>query len=243
MRLFPQYEDREFQRYAPLVKKFVIDTNAAAQEKGLAATLAFVDYCPQAGKYVENIVAGVATKCLTATRARTKELASDVVLMCVEIERQDVVVEELVKALEQKTPKNVAATIAMIRKCLNQFGYRVIGLKPIVPILARFLEERDLNVREETKQLTIEIYRWIKDALVPQLSSLKPILLQELQTEFDKYKDMKASPERLLRSQQHRQIDQLFVIHNFLFVCIREMNEFFSHHFHLFKDNIQLLVD
>ncbi|XP_046917779.2 msps cytoskeleton-associated protein 5 [Dermatophagoides farinae] len=209
MRLFPQYEDREFQRYAPLVKKFVIDTNAAAQEKGLAATLAFVDYCPQAGKYVENIVAGVATKCLTATRARTKELASDVVLMCVEIERQDVVVEELVKALEQKTPKNVAATIAMIRKCLNQFGYRVIGLKPIVPILARFLEERDLNVREETKQLTIEIYRWIKDALVPQLSSLKPILLQELQTEFDKYKDMKASPERLLRSQQHRQIEDV----------------------------------
>ncbi|KAH9418886.1 hypothetical protein DERP_004212 [Dermatophagoides pteronyssinus] len=209
IRLFPQYEDREFQRYAPLVKKFVIDTNAAAQEKGLAATLAFVDYCPQAGKYVENIVAGVATKCLTATRARTKELASDVVLMCVEIERQDIVVEELIKALEQKTPKNVAATIAMIRKCLNQFGYKVISLKPIVPILAKLLEERDPNVREETKQLTIEIYRWIKDALVPQLSSLKPILLQELRIEFDKYKDMKATPERLLRSQQQRQAEEL----------------------------------
>lgn len=116
------------------MKKFVIDSNAAAQEKGLAATLAFVDYCPQAGKYVENIIAGIASKCLTSNRAKTKELANDIVMMCIEIEKQDVVVEELIKALDQKTPKNVAATIAMLRKCLNQFGYKVISIKPIVPV-------------------------------------------------------------------------------------------------------------
>lgn len=65
------------------------------------------------------------------------------------------------------------------------------------------LEDRDAKVRDETKQLTIEIYRWVRDALLPQLSSLKPTILQELKAEFDKIKaDKKPTPERLLRSQQ-----------------------------------------
>lgn len=116
------------------MKKFVIDSNAAALEKGLAAILPFVDYCPNAGKYVESIVAGLVTKCLNSSRAKTKELAQEIVLMCVEIEKQDVVLEELIKGLEQKTPKNVAAVIRMISKCLNQFGSKVIAIKPIVPV-------------------------------------------------------------------------------------------------------------
>ena len=44
----------------------------------------------------------------------------------------------------------------------------------------------------------------MKDALLPQLNQLKPIQLQELNTEFEKVKDQKASPQRLLRSQQQR---------------------------------------
>lgn len=224
-KLFPQFEEKEFQRYSPLIKKFVIDSNAAAQEKALSAVLAYVDYCPVAGKYVEAIVSGVVTKCLASTRSKTKELAGDIILMCVEIEKQDVVLEELIKGLEQKTPKNVAAVISMIRRCLNLFGSKVISIKPIVNVsfcfcfycfvynffclqtLAKLLEERDPNVREEAKLLTIEIYRWVKDALVPQLSSLKPIRLQELTVEFEKIKSEKPKIERLLRSQQQRSND------------------------------------
>lgn len=134
-KLFPTYEDKEFIRFSGSIKKIVIDSNAAAQEKGLAAVLVYVDYCPVAGKYVDGIIAGIATKCLTSTRAKTKELASDIVLMCVEAcEKQDVVLEELVKALDQKTPKNVAAVIVMLRKCLATFGYKVISVKPIVSV-------------------------------------------------------------------------------------------------------------
>ncbi|KAI2800151.1 hypothetical protein BLOT_014064, partial [Blomia tropicalis] len=203
--LFPTFEDKEFNKYSPLVKKFVIDSNAAALEKGLAAILPFVDYCPNAGKYVESIVAGLVTKCLNSSRAKTKELAQEIVLMCVEIEKQDVVLEELIKGLEQKTPKNVAAVIRMISKCLNQFGSKVIAIKPIVPSLSKLLEDRDPTVREDTKQLTIEIYRWVKDALLPQLSNLKPILLESLKSEFENVKATKATPERLLRSQQQRE--------------------------------------
>ena len=33
----------EWQKYAPLLKKFVADSNAAAQDKGVEATLAFLE--------------------------------------------------------------------------------------------------------------------------------------------------------------------------------------------------------
>lgn len=146
-RLFPTFEDKEFSKFSPLVKKFVVDANAAAQEKGLAAVLAYVDYCPAAGKYIEAVMAGLATKCLNSTRAKTKELAVDIVLLAVEIERQDVVLEELIKALEQKTPKNVAAVVRMITRALNQFGSKVIAIKPIVPVSLVVLVFLTLNHR------------------------------------------------------------------------------------------------
>lgn len=40
----------EYSKYAGLVKKFVIDSNALAQEKALEATLAFVKNAAVAGK-------------------------------------------------------------------------------------------------------------------------------------------------------------------------------------------------
>ena len=39
-------KSKEFSNYAGLVKKFVIDNNAVAQEKGLDAVLAFVENAP-----------------------------------------------------------------------------------------------------------------------------------------------------------------------------------------------------
>jgi cytoskeleton-associated protein 5 len=44
--LFRQIDDEkspEFNKFLGLVKKFVVDSNAAAQEKGLEAVLAFVE--------------------------------------------------------------------------------------------------------------------------------------------------------------------------------------------------------
>jgi len=40
----------EFSKYLGLIKKFVIDSNAVAQEKGLEATLAYVENAAAAGK-------------------------------------------------------------------------------------------------------------------------------------------------------------------------------------------------
>lgn len=48
-------------------------------------------------------------------------------------------------------------------------------MKPLVKQLQTLLEDRDRTVREETKLLVVEIYRWIGAALKPQLTNLKPV--------------------------------------------------------------------
>lgn len=55
------------------------------------------------------------------------------------------------------------------------FGPKVITLKPLVKTLPKLLESRDQTVREETKMLVVEVYRWIGAALRPQLANLKPV--------------------------------------------------------------------
>lgn len=55
------------------------------------------------------------------------------------------------------------------------FGPKVVNLKQIVKQLPKLLEDRDKTVREETKLLVIEVYRWIGAALQPQLANLKPV--------------------------------------------------------------------
>ena len=45
----------------------------------------------------------------------------------------------------------------------------------MVKYLPKLIEDRDKNVREETKQLIVEIYRWIGAAIKPKLADLKPV--------------------------------------------------------------------
>ncbi|XP_076313305.1 msps cytoskeleton-associated protein 5 [Tachypleus tridentatus] len=192
----------EFSKYLGLLKKFVTDNNAVAQEKGLAAVLAFVENAGCAGKTCGEVMSGIVSKCFVAPKAKTKEQALEIVLMFVEIEKQEIVQDELLKGLENKSPKVVSACIFALRDSLKQFGPKVIAIKPLMKWIPKLLEDRDKNVREETKQLTVEVYRWIKDALKPQLQSLKPVQLTELEAEFEKVTGEKPSPSRLLRSQQ-----------------------------------------
>ena len=53
VKLFKRLDDEkspEYSKYVGLIKKFVTDSNAIAQEKALEATLVFVEYAACAGK-------------------------------------------------------------------------------------------------------------------------------------------------------------------------------------------------
>ncbi|XP_026677349.1 protein mini spindles, partial [Diaphorina citri] len=177
-KLFRQTSDEkspEFNKFLGLIKKFVTDSNAVAQEKGLEATLAYVENAAVAGRTVGEVVSGIVNKCIAAPKAKTKDLSLQIILMYIEIEKQDIVMEELIKGLDHKTPKNIAACVNAITCALREFGEKVIGIKPLLKKCPSILEHKDKTVRDEGKALMIEMFRWIGPALRPQLSSLKPV--------------------------------------------------------------------
>ncbi|XP_045035689.1 cytoskeleton-associated protein 5 [Daphnia magna] len=205
LKLFGQWEEKspEWNKFTFLMKKIVIDSNAVAQEKGLETVLCFVENSAQASKTVGDVMSGLIAKCLGAPKARTKDVAIQIALMYVEIEKYEIVQEEILKGIAaSKNPKVVAACIATLTQALREFGPKVINLKLVLKQVPVLLEDRDKNVREEGKKLVVELYRWIGQALKPQLSALKPIQVSELETEFEKLGNEKPHQTRFLRSQQ-----------------------------------------
>ncbi|XP_071580358.1 protein mini spindles-like [Temnothorax nylanderi] len=191
----------EWNKYIGFIKKFVVDSNAAAQKKGLEATLAFVENAAIAGKIVNEVMNGIVSKCIAAPKAKTKELAVQITLMYIEIEKHEAVQQELLKGTEAKNPKIVSACIATLMLALKEFGSEVINLKPLIKKIASFLEDRDKTVREEGKAMVVEMYRWVGDRLKQQLNTLKPVHIRELEAEFSNLADEKMVPTRYLRSQ------------------------------------------
>lgn len=152
-------KSNEWNKYLGLIKKLVIDSHAMCQEKGLEATLIFVENAANASKTVGEVVSGLVTKCFSAPKAKIKDLAFQIALMYIEIEKQDATIDELVKGFDAKNPKIVAASVSAITQALREFGNKVVGIKPFIKKIPVLLADRDKNVREETKLLTIEIFR------------------------------------------------------------------------------------
>lgn len=196
----------EWNKFLGLIKKFVVDSNALAQERGLEAALIFVENCGHAGKTVGDVMNGIVTKCLGAPKAKTKDLGMQVALMYVEIEKHDAVIEELIKGFDQKNPKIVSTCVTTVLTALREFGSKVVNVKPLVKKIPQLLSDRDKTVRDESKQLTIEIFRWIGPVFKTQLQSVPQVTLNELEAEFEKVKNEKAVPTRYLKSQQEKQI-------------------------------------
>uniref|UniRef100_A0A671X895 Cytoskeleton associated protein 5 n=1 Tax=Sparus aurata TaxID=8175 RepID=A0A671X895_SPAAU len=136
LKLFQRIEDEkspEWGKYLGLIKKFVTDSNAVAQLKGLEAALAFIENAHVAG---------------------------------------------------------------------NEFGSKIVTLKPVVKILSKQFESREKAVRDEAKLLAVEIYKWIRDALRPPLQNINSVQLKELEEEWVKLPSSPPKQTRFLRSQQ-----------------------------------------
>uniref|UniRef100_A0A672HCF7 Cytoskeleton associated protein 5 n=1 Tax=Salarias fasciatus TaxID=181472 RepID=A0A672HCF7_SALFA len=200
--MIPDEKSPEWGKYLGLIKKFVTDSNAVAQLKGLEAALAFVENAHVAGKTTGEVVSGVVTKVFNQPKARAKELGAEICLMYIEIEKAEVVQDELLKGLDNKNPKIVVACLETLRKALSEFGSKVVTLKPVVKILPKQFESREKAVREEAKLLAVEIFKWIRDSLRPPLQNINSVQLKELEEEWVKLPPSPPRQSRFLRSQQ-----------------------------------------
>ncbi|VUZ38989.1 unnamed protein product [Hymenolepis diminuta] len=197
-----------FNDYLILLKKMVTDSNAIAQERALDAVLAFLENASVAPRAAPDVCEGILTKCLNAARAKTKEKGMEILLYYIELEKVDVVLEELIKGLSLKQPKTVVSCLQTLRMALAGFGSKVIPIKSILKDTLRLLEDRDQTVRNESKELIVEMYRWAGTPVKTQLSSLKPVQLTELEVEFDKCSGQKPVPTRYLKSQKPKGLPQ-----------------------------------
>uniref|UniRef100_A0A8C4MEI0 Cytoskeleton-associated protein 5 n=1 Tax=Equus asinus TaxID=9793 RepID=A0A8C4MEI0_EQUAS len=205
LKIFQKIKDEkspEWSKYLGLIKKFVTDSNAVVQLKGLEAALVYVENAHVAGKTTGEVVSGVVSKVFNQPKAKAKELGIEICLMYIEIEKGEAVQEELLKGLDNKNPKIIVACIETLRKALSEFGSKIVLLKPIIKVLPKLFESREKAVRDEAKLIAVEIYRWIRDALRPPLQNINSVQLKELEEEWVKLPTGAPKPTRFLRSQQ-----------------------------------------
>jgi protein STU2 len=211
---------KEFERTpgesAPVFKPFLQDSglwkdaagdsNVAAQQEGLTALCAFLKYGgSQAASRTRGLtIESIREKGLSSTRPAAKAAALEAVLLYVEIDKPDFVLEELLPALSHKQPKVIAATLSAITAVFHNFGCKILDPKPVLKTLPKAFGHADKNVRAEATNLTVELYRWLKEAIKAVFwNDLKPVQQQDLERLFEKVKE-EPSPkqERLTRAQQ-----------------------------------------
>lgn len=128
-------------------------------------------------------------------------------MLYIELDKPDPVVEELLPLVSHKTPKVIVAALSALTAIYHAYGCKTVEPKPVIKILPKVYDHKDKTVRAEAQNLTVELYRWLKDAMKPLFwNDLKPVQQTDLEKLFEKVKDEPApKQERLLRSQQEAQ--------------------------------------
>ena len=178
---------KDFLYDAGLWKSAAGDSNVAAQQEGIAALCAFLKYGGQqaASRSRTAAIQPIFEKCLSSTRPAIKADSVEALLLYVEIDKPDLVVEELLPALSHKQPKVIAATLAALTAIFHNFGVKLVDPKPILKLLPKIFGHADKNVRAEGSNLTVELYRWLKEAMKPIFwNELKPVQQQDLEKLF-----------------------------------------------------------
>lgn len=197
---------RPFLSDVGLWKSAVLDSNVAAQQEGVIALCAFLKYAGRDAclRTRSHTITPMVEKCLSSSKAATKQNAVEAILLYIELDVAGPVIEEILPGLGNKVPKNVAATLNALSQVVHNYGCKIVDPKPILKALPKAFGAADKNIRAEASNLTVELYRWLREAMKPLFwGELKPTQQTDLEAQFEK---VKAEPppkqERLLRSQQ-----------------------------------------
>ncbi|KAH7148282.1 armadillo-type protein [Dactylonectria macrodidyma] len=197
---------RDFLNDPGLWKGAVTDSNVAAQQEAILALGAFLkfggrEHCVRTRNHT---ITPMVEKCLSSTRAATKQGAIEVLLLYIELDVSAPVIEDMLPGLGNKVPKNVAATLHALTQIFHNYGCKIVDPKPVLKALPKAFGAADKNIRAEATNLTVELYRWLREAMKPMFwGDLKPTQQTDLEAQFEKVKaEDPPKQERLLRSQQ-----------------------------------------
>ncbi|KAI9932707.1 hypothetical protein AWENTII_004971 [Aspergillus wentii] len=209
---FEKSPDESDPVFAPFIqdpglwKGAVSDSNVAAQVEGLGSYCSFLKFGGvQACTRTRGVtVFPIVEKGLPSARPAAKTSALEALLLCVELDKADPVIEEILPGLSHKVPKVIAATLVGLKTIYHNFGCKIVDPKPVLKGLPKVFAHADKNVRAEAQNLTVELYRWLKEAIKPLFwGDLKPVQQQDLEKLFENVKQEPApKQERFTRAQQ-----------------------------------------
>ncbi|KAK5682703.1 hypothetical protein LTS10_005833 [Elasticomyces elasticus] len=196
---------RDFIYESSLWKAAVADSNVAAQGEALNAYNAFLEAAGQEGarKTRGHTVQGIVEKGLMG-RPGPKATAMEGLMLLIELDKADPVLEELLPFLSHKQPKIIAATLSALTAVYKAYGCKTVEPKAVVKLLPKIFGHADKNVRAEGQNLTVELYRWLREAMKPLFwGELKEVQRGDLEKLFEPIRaEPQPKQERLLRSQQ-----------------------------------------
>ncbi|KAK3640078.1 hypothetical protein LTR56_012053 [Elasticomyces elasticus] len=196
---------RDFIYESSLWKAAVADSNVAAQGEALNAYNAFLEAAGQEGarKTRGHTVQGIVEKGLMG-RPGPKATAMEGLMLLIELDKADPVLEELLPFLGHKQPKIIAATLSALTSVYKAYGCKTVEPKAVVKCLPKIFGHADKNVRAEGQGLTVELYRWLREAMKPLFwGELKEVQRIDLEKLFEPLRsEPQPKQERLLRSQQ-----------------------------------------
>ncbi|CCE78330.1 Piso0_000951 [Millerozyma farinosa CBS 7064] len=199
---------RIFNEQGDLLKKAVTDSNVVAQESGLLLLLQYLKFGGNASNVLKlkntGLISVLVEKGLSSSRAGTKSKTIECLLYIVEISSNgELVVEEILPFLDNRLPKLVSGCVTGLHAIVENFGCRVVQPNLILPKLPKLFAHADRNVRAETTKLTIELAKWMGDALENVLfPELKPVQQKDLTKAFAEVKGRIPEQIRLTRKQQ-----------------------------------------
>ncbi|KAJ5898802.1 hypothetical protein N7495_003546 [Penicillium taxi] len=209
---FEKTPDEDHPVFAPFLqdsnlwKGAVADSNVAAQVEGLASYCSFLKFGGvQACIKTRSLTIGpIAEKGLPCARPAGKASAQEALLLCVELDKATPVLEDLIPVTTHKVPKVVAATLSTLTLIYHNFGCKIVDPKPTLKALPKVFGHADKNVRAEAQNLTVELYRWLREAIKPLFwADLKPMQQADLEKLFEAVKqEPTPKQERFTRVQQ-----------------------------------------
>ncbi|GME68513.1 hypothetical protein B5S31_g3337 [[Candida] boidinii] len=195
-----------FLRNPELLRKIVIDSNVVAQESGLNALLAFLEFGGTNAciKTRNSVVPSICEKGLSSSRAGTKQKSIDALLWYIELDTPNVIIELIIPSLSAKLPKLVSAATKALTDCYSSFGAKVITPKYAIDVIPKLFQHADRNVRAEALKLSVVIRSWMGESFDNIIfPSLKPVQQKDLTKEFAKIEGTPSAP-RLLKSERER---------------------------------------
>lgn len=202
---------QEFNEKPEILKQFVDDSNVVAKESGLHALYNFLQYGKNpvvVAKLKEvNLVDSICEKGLSSSRKITFDYSIEILLSLIEISNTaDDIVAKIILWFDHKLPKLVVGCVTAVFSIIQSFGLSTISQPSIiVNKLEGLFANPDKKVRTETSNLTVELYKWMKDSIKTVLfPNLKPIQQKDLTLLFEKVEDVKVEQKRFTIIQKQK---------------------------------------